>query len=1107
MKGLVNKASWQQETKHTLGAMPIVNRTLLARTTYQLLLDWEFIVNTRFSFCCSMFVAVIATSHHSGAKAADARVNFMRDIRPLLSDRCFHCHGPAEKSREEGLRFDTKDGAMAALESDGYAIVPGKPDESVLLERIASHDKDERMPPDDSGKPALTKQQIELFRKWIAQGAEWQEHWSFVVPSRPKQPKVTTPKWGNNEIDPFILERLESEGLKPSGEAAKHILIRRATFDLIGLPPTPEEVAAFLKDTSPNAYEKVIDRLLASKHYGEHMARFWLDAARYGDTHGLHLDNYREMWPYRDWVIRAFNANKPFDVFATEQLAGDLLPNASLEQKIASGFNRCHVTTNEGGSIKEEVYVRNVIDRVTTTATIFMGLSFECTRCHNHKYDPLTMKDFYGTFAFFNSLDANSMDGNKKNHAPVVKVASPETQEQLKKLDTQLATAKEKLEDRRSLAEAAFVAWLGRQEQKKDAPPEQPEGLIAHYTLDDPTSAPIKSIVGELKPGKAVQGPVLGEGKFGGAYSFNGTSYCNLGDVANFDRTDKFSYGAWVKIVTPKPAGGAILARMNDGNGFRGWDLYLQGGRVAAHLIHKWKSDALKVATKKALTTGKWHHVFVTYDGTGKPGGMKIYIDGKQEPTIIEANTLKSTTKSKTDLRIGRRSPGSAFTGGMVDDVRIYGRKLAASEVSILAGDNPIGTILVVDPSKRTPEQIEVLRKHYLATRDNKSIALREQIAKLEAHKSALAKKTATTTLVYKELVKPRQAYILDRGEYDKKGEKVGRNTPAILPPMSADLPRNRLGYAKWLLSPEHPLTARVTINRLWQQCFGTGIVKTSEDFGSQGEVPSHPELLDWLAVEFRDSGWNMKHMMKKMVMSAAYRQNSKSNAQLTKLDPENRLLARGPRYRLDAEMLRDQALSVSGLLVPKFFGPGVKPPQPDGLWFSVGYSGSNTVRFKKDTGPEKVYRRSLYTFWKRTSPPPQMGILDAPSRESCAVRRERTNTPLQALMLLNDPQYVEAARVFAERTMKESGGDDKAAAKSMFLRTTARTPSPEELAELLKSHQMHADHYTKNPAAAKQLIAIGESKADAKLDPVKLAAWTMTANLILNLDEVLTKN
>lgn len=1062
-------------------------------------------MSVRFSQCGSLLAALVIVGLASTALADDERVNFMRDIRPLLSDRCFHCHGPDAKHREEGLRFDTKDGAMAALESGGYAIVAGKPAESALIERIKSADPDERMPPVGSGKPALTAEQVELFRKWIAQGAEWQDHWSFATPQRPAIPKHKGAVWERNEIDAFILNRLKKEGLKPAPEAAKHVVLRRLTLDLTGLPPTPEEVTAFLADDAPDAYEKAVDRLLASKHYGEHMARFWLDAARYGDTHGLHLDNYREMWPYRDWVIRAFNSNKPFDVFATEQLAGDLLPDATLDQKVASGFIRCHVTTNEGGVITEEVYVNNVVDRVTTTGTVFMGLTFECTRCHDHKYDPLTMKDFYQTFAFFNSLDGSARDGNKKDPAPVVNVPLPHTKEQLNKIDAELAGARRQLLDRGKATDDQFVSWLGKQSSEPSKVAE-PEGLIAHYTLDGPVNSPIKSTVGDTKPGKAVEGPEQGKGKFGSAYKFNGTSYCDLGDVANFERTDRFSYGAWVKIVTPQPQGGAVLARMNDGNGFRGWDLYIQGDRVAAHLIHKWKADALKVATKSSLAPGKWQHVFVTYDGSSKPQGLKIFIDGKVQKTIVEANSLKNTTKSGTQLRIGRRNPSAGFKGGMIDDVRIYGRELAATEIAQLAGSNPIGAILVIAPEERTPAQIEILRSHYLATEDSESQRLRDQIAKLENEKVTLAKQGTATTLVFRELAKPKPAYMLQRGAYDKKGEQVERATPTVLPPMAADLPRNRLGFAKWLLAPEHPLTARVTINRIWQQFFGTGIVKTSEDFGSQGEVPSHPRLMDWLAVEFRESGWDVKHMVKQIVMSATYRQSSQTTRALTRLDSENRLLAHGPRFRLDAEVLRDQALAVSGLLVPQLYGPGVKPPQPAGLWYAVGYSGSNTVRFKKDTGAEKIYRRSLYTFWKRTSPPPQMGILDAPSREACTVRRERTNTPLQALMLLNDPQYVEAARVLAERTVKATK-DDKLRVIAMFRRATARAPSADELAELLQSHRQHVDHYTKDVKAAQQLIAVGESKPDSMIDPAQLAAWTMTANLVLNLDEVLNKN
>jgi mono/diheme cytochrome c family protein len=843
------------------------------------------------------------------AEKAPPAIDFNRQIRPLLSENCFACHGPDDKQRKAKLRLDTKAGAFAELRSGGFALVPGKAEESELVRRLTADDPAQIMPPPKTGK-RLTPEQIALVRQWIEQGARWSEHWAFVAPRRPALPKVTA-AWPREPLDFFILARLEATGLRPSPEADKPTLLRRVTLDLTGLPPTLAELDAFLSDRSPEAYETVVDRLLDSPHYGEHQARFWLDAARYGDTHGLHLDNYREMWPYRDWVIKAFNRNLPYDRFITEQLAGDLLPNATLDQVVASGFNRCHVTTSEGGSIDEEVYVRNVVDRVDTTGTVFLGLTVGCARCHDHKFDPVRMKDYYQLFAFLNSLDEKPLDGNAAQYPPIVKLGTPEQKATLEQLQQKTAALRRQI--------AAAVARVQENEDAEDEADPQGNGLSD-------------------------------------------------------------SLAAWAKAQQAK--GGTTLPR-------------------------------------------------------------------------------------------------------------------------------PLQAILKLDAAKRTEPQKKQLREYFIENVYAKTRSvfepLHRQLTEADKQREKLDK-LLPATLVSKEMSQPRPAFLLKRGEYDRRGDKVGRDTPAFLPPLPADAPRNRLGLAQWLLAPEQPLTARVAVNRFWQQCFGTGLVKTAEDFGSQGEPPSHPELLDWLAVQFREDGWDVKKMMKRLVMSATYRQSVRVTPERLAKDPANRLLSRGPRFRLDAETLRDQALALGGLLVDRVGGSSVKPPQPAGLWEAVGYVTSNTRNFVADTGREKVHRRSLYTFWKRTAPPPQMNAFDAPSRESCTVRRERTNTPLQALLLLNETQYVECARALAERALLEAGPAAEDRMAYLFRLATSRRPEEREMSELLAALREHRAEYSRDVEAARKLIAVGESKADARLRPSELAAWTMVANLILNLDEVVNK-
>jgi mono/diheme cytochrome c family protein len=859
---------------------------------------------------------------------ADASVDYNRDIRPLLSDKCYACHGPDEAHREGGFRLDQQDSAFGEADSGEHPLVAGDPDTSELYQRIATDDSSMRMPPEDASNP-LSPDEIGLIRSWIEQGAPWQRHWSLVAPTRPELPAVADQAWPRGAIDHFVLARLEAEGLTPAAQADRQTLIRRVTFDLTGLPPTLEEVDAFLANDSSTAYEELVDRLLAKPAYGEHMARFWLDAARYGDTHGLHLDNYREMWPYRDWVVSAFNDNMPFDQFTIEQLAGDLLPDPTEEQLIATGFNRCHVTTNEGGSIAEEVYVRNVVDRVVTTGTVFMGATFDCTRCHDHKYDPLTMKDFYATFAFFNSLDGNPMDGNKKDPAPVLRVLTDDQK-------SEIAALEEMVEG----LQAKIVEQLAAYQYVEPAEPivtklAEPQEIV---WVEDAVPAGAKEEGGW----KFVKEPVFSGEKASTRTATGLSQHFFTGAKEPLRVAQGDVLFAYVYLAPENPPQ-EVMLQWNDGS----WDhrAYWGGNEI------DWGQDG--TASRRHLgdlpAPGEWARLDIPAAEVGlKPGAQingwaftqfdgTVYWDKAGIVTKAEQQPIYDS------LVVWQRDQQAAAGGSLPDDVK---------------------SIIALEDEKRTEAQRKRLRDYFVehvhvGTRDvfdplHKAIdEANASIAKIENN--------AATTLVFRERKEPKPAYVLNRGEYDQQREQVDRATPAAMPPMPDGAPLNRLGFAQWLVDPSHPRTARVAVNRFWQQAFGTGIVKTAEDFGSQGEMPSHPRLLDWLAVEFRESGWDVKHLMKLIVMSATYQQDSTMTPELVARDPRNRLLARGPRFRLDAEMLRDQALAVSGLLVDQQGGPSVKPPQPDGLWFAVGYSGSNTVRFKADQGPGKVHRRKPY--------------------------------------------------------------------------------------------------------------------------------------------------
>ncbi len=1027
--------------------------------------------------CCWLLVCSAAAP----LRAESGRIVFNRDIRPILSNTCFTCHGPSETNREAELRFDIREGAFKELDSgDGFAVVPGDLSKSQLYQRLTDDDTDLRMPPEDSGKK-LTKQQIELVKRWIEEGAEWQDHWSFITPKRPPLPKLKNAAWPKNEIDHFILARLEQEGLQPSPEAEKTTLIRRVTFDLTGLPPTLGEIDEFLADKSPDAYGKLVDRLLKSPRYGEHMARYWLDLARYGDTHGMHLDNERSIWPYRDWVIAAFNKNMPFDQFTIEQLGGDLLPDPTLEQRIATGFNRCNVTTSEGGAIAEEFRVRYAVDRVKTTAAVWLGLTMGCAVCHEHKYDPISQKEFYQMFAFFSSLTDRAMDGNALLPPPVVKVATKKQTQQQETYRRRIAEIQGRIKQ-----ELANVKYDDPQPDAKQTEP-QPEEFV---WIEDSLPAGAKPAGDGTTPWTFVSGPEhpVYSGRKATTRQAAGRSQHFFTDANPGLRVGEGDKLFATVYLDPQNPPREIMLQFNDGNwehrAFWGEDLIDWGKKGTASRRQagplpetgKWvrlEVEAVKVGLKTNAVINGW--AFTQFDGTvywDKAGIVtRTPQDGRQFESQVAWERLQRTLK-KPSL------------------------------------PKPVLDALKVDPAKRTEAQRKQLRDHFLEHVYAKTRILfdplHQQLADVNKNLESLDK-SIPATLVMQDMDKPRETFVLVRGAYDKPGDKVTRGVPAALPPMPKNAPKNRLGLAQWLTHPSHPLTSRVTVNRFWQQYFGIGIVKTAEDFGSQGEWPSHPQLLDWLSVEFIERGWDVKHIQRLIVTSATYRQSSRVTQELLKRDKENRLLARGPRFRMDAEMVRDNALSVSGLLVEKIGGKSVKPYQPAGLWKAVGYTSSNTANFKQDHG-DALYRRSMYTFWKRTSPPPSMLTFDAPSRETCTVRRERTNTPLQALTLMNDVQFVEAARHLAQRMMTEGGTKPEDRIAFAFRLATARRPAADETRELLDLYNENLTEFQRDPDEALKLVSLGESKRNESLKISELAAWTILANLILNLDETVTK-
>ena len=1032
--------------------------------------------------------------------SSEPRVDFNRQIRPILSEHCFTCHGPDEGKRKAGLRLDRQEDAFLKLKSGQYALVAGKPESSTLVERILTKDPDEIMPPPQHGKP-LSPAQIELLQQWVRQGAAWQQHWSFIAPTAPQLPRVQDGKWARNAIDAFVLSRLESEGIKPNPEADPVSLQRRVTLDLTGLPPTVEEVDAFLADKRPDAYERLVDRLMDSKHYGERLGQNWLDLARYADTSGYHFDGVRFMWLWRDWVIDAFNADKPFNEFTVEQLAGDLLPNPTVAQRVATGFVRNNMTNDEGGADPDEYLNKYVVDRVNTLGATFMGLTVGCTECHDHKYDPISAKEFYQLYAFFHNVPEKGLDRIRTdNPPPRLPVPTAEQAAKFVEADFALKDAEKTLQDRTNELGETQEKWE-RELGERPPVPASTNGVAVRWNFD-----------GVLDPAfvwKGTNAPEFADARLGKALKLDGKAHAEAASRSDWGRTNAFAVAAWVRIQ----GDGAILSQMEKGPGYRGVDLLVSDRRLQTHLIQAWPDDAIKVRTKEQLPQNQWLHVAVSYDGSAKASGVQLFVNGVRKDLETEKDQLKGTFATSEPLRIGSRN-GESYVSGQLDDLRIYSRALTAAEAQALTFEG-YAAIVAKSRGQRSDEERNELGRFYRENHAVDYLRAEKSLAQARRNKDAFYSKIPTT-LIMEELDPPRETYVLVRGDFRTRGERVQPGTPSFLPPLPAG-PTNRLALARWLVSKEHPLTARVTVNRYWAMLFGNGLVKTANDFGSQGEWPSHPELLDFLATRFRDGGlaaatpqrrgskapqlqpWGVKGLLRLMVTSSTYRQAATATPEKLTRDPYNRLFTRGPRLRLDAEYIRDNALAVSGLLNPKIGGASVKPYQPPGIW-----DGTDSV-FVQDHGQD-LYRRGMYVFWRRSAHYPSFATFDAPNREVCTFLRQRTQTPLQSLVLMNDPAFVEAARGLAQRVLLEEPTDLDRRLVRAFRHTLGRKPQPDEVAVLKQTHEQQLARFQADPAAAKALIAVGESKAPESSDPAALAAMTAVANVLLNLNETITK-
>lgn len=1046
-----------------------------------------------------------------------APVDYTYDVKPILSDRCFACHGPDANHQKADLRLDMAEVAFKKEAESGLkAIRPGKPGRSELVHRILSADPDIVMPTPESHL-SLTAREKAILIRWIEEGAEYKPHWAFTKIEKPEVPKVKNEAWVKNDIDRFVLKKLEDKRIKPAAEASKTTLLRRVSLDLTGLPPTPEEVRAFVKDSSPNAYEKAVDRLLASPHYGEHMAVPWLDAARYADTHGYQDDGLRTAWPFRDWVINSFNKNQPYDQFVTWQLAGDMLPNPTRDMLVATAFNRMHQQSQEGGIIPEEYRSAYVSDRVDTFGKTFLGLTVECARCHDHKYDPISHKDYYSLYAFFNNNDENGQIPYNGEASPAITLPTPEADARLKYIHANLAKEQSAITANAAVYERSFRQWLAaaRTAPEKALLPEKTD-LLGYFTFDEPQGKEFTNLANPKHKASAEGDDSLSNvasrnGRIGKARYIFGDNAVSFGDnFAFFERNQPFSISIWLNLHDPAVSGSLLHKSNGVMNGYRGWNVFREkDGRIRLTMSHVWPENAIEIQTVDKFPMNKWTQLGFTYDGLSKAAGLKLFVNGQPVKVTVHNDHLTESIlygKNKTNwyvdrLNIGRLSD-QRTKNFEVDEFRIYTRAVSPLEMlGLYTLKNELLMALKTPDAQLKPALLASLKDYYLTNID---AGFKKEMA---ASRALIGEETEIMdkqidVMVMKERKYPRKTFILNRGAYDAPGKPVTMDTPDAFFKIPKEYPKNRLGLAKWLLDKNHPLFSRVTVNRFWMMYFGKGIVISSDDYGNQGELPTHPELLDYLAVRFRESGWNVKAMQRLIVTSATYRQSSKIERNVQDLDPDNRLYARGPSYRMSAEQIRDNALASSGLLTRRVGGKSAYPYQPAGLWEALATR--NEVTYKQQHG-DSLYRRSLYTIWKRSSPPPMMLNFDAAERHFCITKRQKTSTPLQALVVMNDPQFVEASRVLAQHMLKNGKSVDEQIDYA-FTALTSRLPDPKEKMVLKELLEEELKDFSQNPKRMKSILAVGEYPLDKTLDPAQLAAGTIVASTVMNFDEFLIK-
>ncbi len=1145
--------------------------------------------------CVAGVVLGLSVGCHSkpasqGTAQGTQRLDFNQDVQPILAANCFACHGPDPEMRKAGLRLDLEESAFRKRPGHPDAIVPGHPEASELVKRIESKDPHHLMPQSPLGEAKPMKAaEIAVLKEWIKEGAVYRPHWAFEKPMKPQPPAMAQGEdWVKTPIDAFILARLKKEKLHPSLEADKATLIRRATLDLTGLLPTPAEVRVFQDDSSPQAYERLVDGLLARPSFGEQRARYWLDYARYADTYGLHYDNSRDIWPYRDYLIRSFNTNKPFDQFAMEQIAGDLLPAKNLDALVGSGYVRLGVSSNEGGTIPEELRVNIARERTEAYGAAFMGLTVGCAVCHDHKYDPTTQKDFYALSAFFNNLEEKPFNDDRPVWTPVARIPKAPNQDEYNRVWARRTELAQRLREMHTQERALVEKWLASRQRLPQAV--STDRLALRLRLDEgggeelknsaPHAAPATFLIGKAKPQWGETTWLWPD------FRMETSTHIVLGQTGDYEGSQAFSSGGWFMLRSAPNYGldnetGALLAKMDAAQHYRGWDLSMDHGVVSVELVNQGPKDlvvhkdskpkapkakepkpkplkeafqfptpadltakdlapnkpkpkkdaakkkeekkedkkeskppedktplvAIRVSTEAPLPLdGKWRHIFFTYDGSGKASGVRLYVNGAPVATKVVADSLgQATIRTQAPMQLGQRSPdANPARETRYQDIRLYGRALSAEEAKRLPFEDYVAEVTGKPADKWNADEWHVVSDFYFDNLDQSAKAVEAQIAGLDAQLDKLSEGGDLTLVAWE---KPSIAYadVLTRGVYTARTERVEANTPHYLPALPAGAPHDRLALAKWTVSAENPLTARVTVNRMWNELFGAGLVETTEDFGIMGQRPSHPELLDWLAVEFRESGWNIKHMYKLMAMSAAYRQSAKSTPEQLARDPKNLLLAHGPRFRMDAETLRDVALQSGGLLVNKIGGPSVKPYQPPSVWEQVGIGGSDTLVYEQQK-EDALYRRSMYSYWKRMAMLPDMDAFDAPMRDVVCTRRQRTDTPLQALVTMNDVQWVEAARALAQRVIKEGGNQPQQRINLMSEILLAHDPPPRMAMLLEGSLAKMEKHYAADPKAASALVNVGEKKSDAAIPAPELAAWTMVASEMLNLDETLNK-